>query len=145
MWFNRLLFFIMLLLFLFIPLHLKMLILIYLLQPLSNLSTLYHLNLPPLSSFICSSPSASLQCLAISHWAFPHSPHFALGIKQLNYKHRYNTSTNTNKHTPTWILPEKAFGTAKVLPYEWWVSLKVIHKHFIQGLRPEHPIDNCRV
>lgn len=31
----------------------------------------------------------------------------------------------------TWVLPEKAFSAAKVLPYQRRVLLKIIHKHFV--------------
>lgn len=50
-----------------------------------------------------------------------------------------------SKHRLTWILSEKALCTPKVLPYEWWISLKVIHKHFVQGFRPVNTIDDSRV
>lgn len=50
-----------------------------------------------------------------------------------------------NSHTLTWILPEKAFGTTEVLPYEGRISLKIIHKHFVERLRPVYSINNGRI
>lgn len=43
----------------------------------------------------------------------------------------------------TRVLSKEALSTAKVLPYEGWVSLKVIHKDFIKRLRPVNSVHYC--